>query len=89
MSARKFRIPPAPLPPAGRVNTIIVPGAPKTVDRGLITDDSILWLTPQQLADIRIQYEIDEMMAGRRPAHRLSRPARSGAHRKGTPQHND
>ena len=83
MSARKFRIPPAPLPPAGRVNTIIVPGAPKTVDRGLITDDSILWLTPQQLADIRIQYEIDEMLAGHRPAHPLTRSTRRVAEPKG------
>ena len=80
MSARKFRVPPVPRggqAPPDRVNTIIVPASPPSTLNP--QPSTILWLSPQQLADIRIQYEIDEMVAGRRPAQRTPRSARSDA----------
>ena len=46
---------------------------------------NIIWRTPQELADQRLQHEIDEMVAGRLPSHRLTRSSRSDARR--TPSH--
>jgi len=51
---------------------------PSTKDHQLST---VLWLTPQELADQRLQHEIDEMVAGRRPAYPLTRSSRRDAHR--------
>ena len=85
MSARKFRGPPV------KVNVIVVPGAanPSIQSSNNPPPADILWLTPQDLADIRLQYEIGEMLAGRRPAQRMARPASADAVRKGSHLTND
>ena len=53
-------------------STIVIPESPdcglKTMDSGL--QPTILWLSPQELADIRLQYEIGEMVSGHRSPYR-------------------
>lgn len=84
MAARKFNEPSTlnHRPSTTSVSTIIIPEDPAAAAIKTATllpghstpstlnhePSTILWLSPQQLADIRLQYEIDEMLAGHRPA---------------------
>ena len=45
---------------------------------------TILWITPQQLADIRLQYEIGEMVSGHRSPYRSACHDQRDATRKGS-----
>ena len=44
-----------------------------------------LWMSPQEVAAIRLDYEIREMVSGQRPAYRPTRSSQQDAVR--TPRH--